>query len=125
MEQLGILSILKILGDFGTVGLVIFLWWSDNRRLETVMAKSNTDLTAVLEQYKKDMAEQRKMYESNVSLCKDFASVTNDLRDIVTLNIQTMTECKDAINQNQFCPVIRISKKKAMRLVMDEESVGG
>jgi hypothetical protein len=125
VEQLGILSILKILGDFGTVGLVIFLWWSDNRRLETVMAKSNTDLTAVLEQYKKDMAEQRKMYESNVSLCKDFASVTNDLRDIVTLNIQTMTECKDAINQNQFCPVIRISKKKAMRLVMDEESVGG
>ena len=125
MEQLGILSILKILGDFGTVGLVIFLWWSDNRRLETVMAKSNTDLTAVLEQYKKDMAEQRKMYESNVSLCKDFASVTNDLRDIVTLNIQTMTECKDAINQNQFCPVIRISKKKAMRLVLDEEAAGG
>ena len=125
MDQIGIMSVLKILGDFGTVGLVIFLWWSDNRRLETVMAKSNTDMTAVLDQYRRDMAEQRKMYEANVSLCKDFASVTNDLRDIVTLNIQTMTECKDAINQNQFCPVIRISKKKAMRLVMDEENVGG
>ncbi len=87
------------------------------------MAKNNADMTAVLEQYRKDMAEQRKMYESNVSLCRDFASVTSDLREIVTLNIQTMTECKDAINQNQFCPVIRISKKKAMRLV-DEEGLG-
>lgn len=113
MDQLGIMSVLKILGDFGTVGLVIFLWWNDNKRI-----------WEVLEQYKRDMNEQRKMYESNVSLCKDFASVTNDLRDIVTLNIQTMTECKDAINQNQFCPVIRISKKKAMRLVEDEAEGG-
>lgn len=113
MDQLGIMSVLKILGDFGTVGLVIFLWWSDNKRM-----------WAVLDQYKKDMNEQREMYKSNVSLCKDFATVTNDLRDIVTLNIQTMTECKDSINQNQFCPVIRISKKKAMRLV-DEEAVEG
>lgn len=110
MDQLGVLSVLKILGDFGTVGLVIFLWWSDNKRM-----------WAVLDQYKKDMNEQREMYKNNVSLCKDFANVTNDLRDIVTLNIQTMTECRDAINQNQFCPIIRVSKKKAMRLMVEEE----
>jgi len=109
MEQFGILSVLKILGDFGTVGLVIFLWWSDNKRM-----------WSVLEQYKKDMNEQREMYKNNVKLCKDFSDVTSDLRDIVTLNIQTMTECKDSVNNNQFCPVIRISKKKAMRFVEEE-----
>jgi len=123
VDQLGIMSVLKILGDFGTVGLVIFLWWSDNHRLENVMTKNNADMTAVLKQYERDMLEQRKMYEANVSLCQQFASVTNDLRDIVTLNVQTMTECRDAINNNQFCPVIRISKKKAMQLFTDE--VGG
>ncbi|ESP62816.1 hypothetical protein SMITH_197 [Smithella sp. ME-1] len=125
MESFSLGSVLKIVSDFGTIGLIIFLWWQDNRRIENILEKNSKDMAAVLDRYSKDMAEQRKMYESNVSLCKDFASVTNDLRDIVTLNIQTMTECKDSINQNQFCPVIRISKKKAMRLVMDEESVGG
>ena len=113
MGPLNFSDILKIVGDFGTLGLVIYLWWADNRRLMTVM-----------EQYKKDMSEQREMYKSNVSLCKDFASVTNDLRDIVTLNIQTMTECKDSIEQNQYCPVIRISKKKA-RVALETLEDGG
>lgn len=123
MEQLGVLSILKILGDFGTLGLVIFLWWSDNKRIEKNMTEHNVQITSILNKYKEDMDAQRKMYESNVSLCRDFASVTKDLRDIVTLNIQTMTECKDAINNNQFCPIIRVSKKKALRLV--EEDING
>jgi len=124
MESFGLGGVLKIVSDFGTIGLIIFLWWQDNRRIETILKKNSEDMAAVLERYSKDMAEQRKMYESNVSLCKDFASVTNDLRDIVTLNIQTMTECKDSINQNQFCPVIRISKKKAIQL-FTEEAGGG
>jgi hypothetical protein len=54
LDQLGVSSILKILGDFGTVGLVIFLWWTDNKRI-----------WAVLDQYKQDMAEHREMYKSN------------------------------------------------------------
>ncbi len=121
MESFGISGILKIVSEFGTLGLIIFLWWMDNRRIEEIIKNNRSDMGAVLEQYRKDMAEQRKMYESNVSLCKDFASVTNDLRDIVTLNIQAMTECKDAVNQNQFCPIIRVSKKKAMKILEVEE----
>jgi ribosome-associated protein YbcJ (S4-like RNA binding protein) len=105
MESITLGTVLKILGDFGTIGLVIFLWWSDNRRIMTV-----------LNQYKIDMGEQRKMYEANVSLCRDFASIANDLRDIVTLNIQTMTEVKDAVNQNQFCPLVRVDQQKISRL---------
>jgi hypothetical protein len=124
MGPLNFTDILKIVGDFGTLGLVIYLWWADNRRIATVMDQNKTDMNLVFEQYKKDMIEQREMYKSNVSLCKDFASVTNDLRDIVTLNIQTMTECKDSINQNQYCPVIRISKKKA-RVALETIDDGG
>ena len=80
-----------------------------------------------MELYKKDMLEQRKMYESNVSLCRDFASIATDLRDIVTLNIQTMTEVKDGINQNQFCPLVRVDSQKVVRLVkkLQKEKVGG
>ena len=105
MESITLGTVLKILGECGTIGLVVFLWWSDNRRIMTV-----------LNQYKTDMGEQRKMYEANVSLCRDFASIANDLRDIVTLNIQTMTEVKDAVNQNQFCPLVRVDQQKIIRL---------
>lgn len=103
MDSLSLGTVLKILGEFGTVGLIIYLWWSDNRRI-----------WVILNQYKQDMDEQRKMYESNASLCRDFASITRDLRDIVTLNIQAMTETKDAVNQNQFCPLVRVDRTKTL-----------
>jgi hypothetical protein len=106
METVSLGSVLKIVGDFGMVGLVIFLWWSDNKRI-----------WAVLTQYKQDMVEQREMYKSNASLCRDFSAIASDLRDIVVLNIQKMTEVSDAINQNQFCPLVRLDQKKFSRLV--------
>jgi hypothetical protein len=103
--DVSLMSVLKILGDFGVLGLVIFLWWSDNKRV-----------WAVLNQYKADMIEQREMYRANVSLCRDFAEIARDLRDIVTLNIQKMTEVTDAVKQNQYCPLIRLDKQKVMPL---------
>jgi len=108
--DLNLLNVLKILSDFGVLGLVIFLWWSDNKRV-----------WAVLNQYKADMIEQREMYRANVSLCRDFSSVANDLRDIVTLNIQSMTRLDDAVKQNEFCPMMRIRKEKTMSLVPKPE----
>jgi hypothetical protein len=102
MDPLSVSSILKIVSDFGLVGLIIFLWWSDAKRERII-----------LDQYKRDMDEQRKMYESNASLCRDFSSIARDLRDIVTLNIQKMTQVEDAVRQNQFCPLVRVDLKKA------------
>lgn len=104
--DLNVLGVLKILSDFGVLGLVIFLWWSDNKRV-----------WAVLNQYKSDMIEQREMYRANVSLCKDFSSVANDLRDIVSMNIQTMTRLDESVGQNEFCPMVRIRREKTMRLI--------
>lgn len=101
MESFNLMSIIKILSDFGTVGLVIFLWWTDNKRI-----------WAVLEQYRADMDEQREMYRSNVSLCRDFSSVASDLRQIVILNTQQMQRVADEIRQNEFCPLQRLDKKQ-------------
>lgn len=111
MDSITVSGILKVLADFGTVGLIIYLWWADNKRIWQVM-----------DQYKSDMHEQRKMYEANVSLCRDFASITKDLRDIVTLNVQTMTEVNDAVKQNQFCPLVRVDTKKMMMTVNQRSS---
>ena len=104
MESLGILAILKIAADFGVLGLVIYLWWSDNRRYETI-----------LNQYKNDMNEQRQMYEKNVSLVKDYRNVAGDLKEVVIMVTQTMTTLTDEIRQNQYCPMMRIEKTKFIR----------
>jgi len=106
MDTISLGSVLKLVGDFGMVGLVIFLWWSDNKRI-----------WAVLTQYKQDMVEQREMYKRNATLCRDFSTIASDLRSLVVLNVQKMTEMSVAINQNQFCPLVRLDQKKFSRLV--------
>jgi hypothetical protein len=81
LDQLGVTSILKLLGDFGTVGLVIFLWWSDNKRI-----------WSVLDQYKKDMAEQREMYQSSIQLVKNYETLVSEHADTIRLNVAATTE---------------------------------
>ena len=117
MDSFSLGTVLKVLGDFGIVGLVIFMWWADNKRIWEAIDKHSKDMTAVLERYQRDMTEQREMYRSNASLCRDFSEIAKDLRDIVTLNIQKMTEVGDAVKQNQFCPLVRVDKQKVMHLV--------
>lgn len=125
MDSLSISNVLKIASDFGLVGFIIFLWWSDGKRimlildqgkkdLAAVMERDARNLAAVLERYQHDMMEQREMYRANASLCRDFASIATDLRDIVTLNIQSMTQLNDAVRGNQFCPMIRIHEEKRL-----------
>jgi hypothetical protein len=121
MMDVNLLSILKILSEFGVLGLVIFLWWSDNKRVWAVISQHKMEIAAILERYNQDMIEQREMYRANASLCRDFASVASDLREIVTLNIQKMTQVDDAVRGNQFCPVMRIRKEKSIKLVPGQE----
>ena len=75
MDSFSLGEIVTLVEKFGVVGLVILLWWLDNRRI-----------WAVMEQNKSDMAEQREMYKTNVSLCRDFSSIASDLREIVILS---------------------------------------
>lgn len=114
----------KLVADLGLVGLVIFMWWSDNKRLVTSNEEHKKDMASVLAQYTKDMTEQREMYRANASLCKNFSSISADLRDIVSLNIQKMTQVDDAVRGNQFCPVMRIRNKKTLSLVPRPEGGG-
>lgn len=95
MDQLGVLSVLKILGDFGTVGLVIFLWWSDNKRI-----------WAVLDQYKRDMVEQREMYKSNVKLVKDYQTIATEHVDMIRLNVAAITELTTYLKTRTPCHML-------------------
>ena len=59
------------------------------------------------------------MYRANASLCRDFSSIATDLRDIVTLNIQTMSRVDESVRGNQFCPMIRIKNERRVQYVAD------
>lgn len=101
MEQLGILSILKILGDFGTLGLVIFLWWSDNKRLY-----------AILDQYKRDMNEQREMYKNNVKLATAYETLADEHVDMIRLNVAAITELTTYLKTRTPCHMLmRMSRE--------------
>jgi hypothetical protein len=121
-------SLIKLVSEVGPIGLVIFFWWYDNRRIWIVFDQHKQDLAAeraqsaertagILEKYRADMSEQREMYRANASLCRDYESIASDLRDIVSLNIQKMTQLDDAVRGNQFCPVMRIREKKTVGMV--------
>ena len=86
MEGINLAGLLISFKEFGLVGLVIVLWWLDSKKIYKI-----------LHRYDADMAETRRMYESNVTLVKDYHSLAKDLKDVVIMNTQAMTGLIDRI----------------------------
>lgn len=110
MEAIGYYSALEPFAKLGVLGLVIFLWWYDNRQTRKIIACHKKDLSVILDRYENDMAEMREMYKNNVELVKDYKSIAGDLKEVVVLNIRECTKMKSSIDTNQFCPLARLDK---------------
>jgi len=52
-----------------------------------------------------------KMYEDNVKLVENYEKIANGLQDIIVLSTQKMTQVKDRIDNNLFCPLMRKDQK--------------
>lgn len=107
MESVSFTIILDVLRNFGAVGLVAVMWWVDRK-----------DIRKILDNYKHDMDEIRCMYEANVALVKAqlelgtrYANMAADLKDAYIMNAQIMQRLTDSIENNQFCPMVRLEKK--------------
>ena len=99
MEGLSLGVIMDLASKLGFPGiLIVMLWLSD---------RSHT----------KQIDEIRRMYEKNVALVEDYlglakgqAGVIKDLKDVIILNTQILTQvCRD-VETNQFCPHVRLRK---------------
>ena len=71
-------------------------------------------MNVVLEQYRKDISEIKRLYESNVRLVDDsnqafqrLEKVYGEAISVISLNTQTQTHLADTIKSNQFCPAVR------------------
>jgi len=51
------------------------------------------------------------MYEHNADLVKNYHEVTGDLKDLLVLSTQTMTQVKFTVDNNLFCPLMRKDPK--------------
>ena len=91
MEAFGMFSAIKVLGNFGIIGLVILIWWVDSRRYGQLLETYRADMTRILERMEKDTDLHWMMYEKNSSLVKDFSIIAGNQQEVVILNTQAMT----------------------------------
>jgi hypothetical protein len=106
MDQVTLGVLLKILSGFGPYGLVLFIYWYDNRRIQQI-----------LDQQRRDTADFKQMYENNVKLVEAYQDIAgrilkmaDDFSDVVIMNTQAITRITDAVTTNQFCPQVRFVK---------------
>jgi hypothetical protein len=94
-------SMIEVLKSYGPFGLLLIVWWLDARRFDSMLTE-----------HRKYMDELRTMYTNNVKLVEGYADLSGDLKDLVVLNTQIMTGLTHDIQENQFCPQLRIEKQR-------------
>jgi len=104
-------AILQILG---LPGLIFIIWYFDNKRFQRQEDLRKAEQQVILDQYRADVTEIKRLYESNSRLVDDCTkafcrldSIYEQVIDVVSLNTETQTKLVQSINQNQFCPIIR------------------
>ncbi len=109
----------ELAGKFGIPGMAIFVCYlalkANSRTLEQHrqdalerQLRHEKEMREILDQYRQDMLEMRRMYESNVRLVEDFSAVSKDLREVVIMNTQAMTEVRSKMADNKFCPALHL-----------------
>ena len=89
--------------------VVTFLvWYFDARNMGKALSQYKADVETVREMY----ASNARLVRSYEKLCGDLSTLSGDLKDIVILNTQNMTQLADSIHANQYCPAQRVEKKK-------------
>jgi hypothetical protein len=76
-------------------------------------------------QVRKALERQIAMYETNVVLVKNYERLADDQKDIITLNTQAWIGVRDAIDRNEFCPVIRGRRTTHQSIQYDTDKRGG
>ncbi len=105
LKQLGPIGIIvELIRLLGLPGVILVIWYFDGKRIDKIMDK-----------YKKDLIKMRTLVAKTQEIGKGYAQVASDLKDVIMLNTQAMTKIGDAIETNQFCPMVRLKEVKKAR----------
>jgi hypothetical protein len=109
MENAIVGGVLDSAKPYGIMGLVVVLimlmWFFDSRRIYSI-----------LDQYKQDMTEMRRMYEENVDLVKSYKNLAGDLKEIIIMNTQALTRMNDQIQNTGNVRPSDLKNLKGIRL---------
>lgn len=100
-EAQGVVSIIEILSNLGIPGALLFVWYVNDKRYQQVLS-----------QYQQHFDELRKMYKEATKLNESYSDLARSLKDVVVLNTTVISELRDDIRTNQFCPMNRIPEEK-------------
>lgn len=121
IEGLSISFVTMVVTVLGAPGMVILMWYVDQRRLDRMReehAREQTDLlkelrddreehqkemNKVLDAYRNDIREARRMYEDNVLLVKNYERLSADHMDTIRLNTQTQTALLTLLKERKPC----------------------
>jgi hypothetical protein len=102
------------IGANGINGLLMVLFWVVISKNERYRREDTNHMRQVMDEHRKFMESQAKMYADNVSLVRDFSSLchnyeklASDLTNIIHLNTQVQTRLVERIDANRFCPVVK------------------
>lgn len=125
IEGLPLSEMSPIISQLGLTGLVLILWYVDQRRIDRERQDHRDNLAAAETRHLEEIsiikvqfgtamgeAEKRfeavvRMYEDNVLLVKGYEKLAGDLTNIIHLNTQVNTRLVEKIENNAYCPAIR------------------
>ncbi len=99
--ELTVPNLLSLLNVLGLPGLIVWIWYVDQKKINEILAQN----AACLSQYKTDMTEMRKMYESNVVIIKRYNEVTDNYTAMAFKFTETITKLTILIENNMYCPL--------------------
>ena len=119
-----LIGLLKILQQMSTWPFGVFMFlvvvgpWMFSFMSERAHRRQ---LRTTLEQYRSDVSEIKRLYESNARLVDDCTraffrldTVYQQAVEVISLNTQTQTELVKSIEGNQYCPIVRSKGKPTL-----------
>lgn len=114
METIPLALAIVVIQLLGMPGLIFIIWHFDGKRFAKKDESRRKELEITLTQYREDVADIRRLYESNARLVSSVTEAFTRLEklygetiSVISLNTQTQTHLADVIKNNQFCPVVR------------------
>jgi hypothetical protein len=109
-------DVLWKIGPFvGPSGIFVLLWYLSDRANQRALAAYREDTLAMRAEHDKALVEVRQMYKDNSELVRSYQKIAEGLQDLIVLNTRTITNLCDKVDQNQFCPQVRLKKQATGR----------
>lgn len=96
IEGISLSFVTLVIGTLGVPGLMAVLLYAHIQHVNKILAV-----------YREDVQKISRFYEDNVQLVKNYERTATDLRDVITLNTQVMTQLVEKISNNMYCPAVR------------------